>query len=327
MNQTPNRSGRSALSPEDLLILERRGMLTESERRRLHMCLASSDSLRVLRQMGRVFDAMSHVTPMNTAAEAQLTNTITQLACARRALPTRRRRSSNVIRALAAVTLLASLAAAGAALPWHRVVQRFARAQAPGQDTRIPPAGLGAPLGSLSAQAPVPSREHVDSAEIQSASALPSVSPGSAVTPFTAVNTSRVHEAAPGGAQTDPQSSAQLFSAANSLRREGQLPRASALYRLLQHQFPRSDEARLSYVMLARLELARGAAGQALAEFNNYLSQVPGGTLEQEALQGKAEALSRMGRTQEQRAVLNELRTRYPNSLYAVRAREQLAPK
>jgi TolA-binding protein len=120
-------------------------------------------------------------------------------------------------------------------------------------------------------------------------------------------------------------SAAGVFSAANAARRAGDTRRAIALYSQLQTEYPQSDEALVSYVLMARLELSRGAPAVALRQFDAYLARSAAGSLSQEALQGKAQALSSLGRKEEAAATWRRLLREFPNSVYAQSAREHLA--
>jgi predicted Zn-dependent protease len=81
-------------------------------------------------------------------------------------------------------------------------------------------------------------------------------------------------------------------------------------------------EARLSHIQLGRLLLASGSAAQALDQFDRYLRTTRQGPLVQEALDGKARALGRLGRDGEARAARRELQRRFPDSLYLEPDRE-----
>jgi TolA-binding protein len=120
------------------------------------------------------------------------------------------------------------------------------------------------------------------------------------------------------------ETSKQLFSAANAARRRGDVDAAIAGYHELQAKFPGSSEAALSRVSLGNLSLRRGASAQALEQFDAYLRQQAGGSLREEALRGKAEALGRLGRKAEARAAWKALLTQYPDSAYADLARSHL---
>src|SRR6185503_19272355 len=77
-----------------------------------------------------------------------------------------------------------------------------------------------------------------------------------------------------------------------------------------------SDESLMAAISLGELLLRRGEAAAAEAEFGRYLHQQPSGPLAEEALFGRARALTRLGRAEEARQVRRELARRFPASLY-----------
>jgi TolA-binding protein len=119
-------------------------------------------------------------------------------------------------------------------------------------------------------------------------------------------------------------SAAELFATANASRSEGQGRRALSLYGELQRRYPGSAETEVSHVSLGRVMLDLGQFSGALTQFNRYLSRKPGGSLAQEALFGKASALARLGRTEEERRTWESLLAQYPKSIYRDRASERL---
>lgn len=124
--------------------------------------------------------------------------------------------------------------------------------------------------------------------------------------------------------ELDPaRSPSTLFAAANLARRHGKAGEAAALYRQLQSRYPGSEEARLSLITHARLELDTGHATSALALFDQYLrsGRRP---LEAEAIVGRAQALRRLGRSAEEGAAWREVVRKYPDSAYAEQAAERL---
>jgi len=78
----------------------------------------------------------------------------------------------------------------------------------------------------------------------------------------------------------------------------------------------------VSRVALGRLLLASGDASGALREFDVYLAQ--GGAIAEEALVGRAVALQRLGRHEEESATWRQVLSRYPGSVNAERARQRL---
>jgi TolA-binding protein len=122
----------------------------------------------------------------------------------------------------------------------------------------------------------------------------------------------------------EPASAAKLFGEANQARRSGDIGRASGLYHLLQDQFPGSPEADLSRVTLALLLLDSGDAKGALSGFERYLASGSRG-LEAEALVGRARALGRLGRSDQEAVAWREVQRKYPRSIYGRQANERLA--
>jgi TolA-binding protein len=122
----------------------------------------------------------------------------------------------------------------------------------------------------------------------------------------------------------EPTSAAKLFGEANQARRSGDIGRASGLYHLLQDQFPGSPEADLSRVTLSLLLLDSGDAQGALSGFERYLAGASRG-LEAEALVGRARALGRLGRRDQEAAAWREVQRKYPGSIYGRQASERLA--
>jgi TolA-binding protein len=116
-----------------------------------------------------------------------------------------------------------------------------------------------------------------------------------------------------------------LFASANMARHDDNGPRASVLYRELQRRYPTSAEALVSRVSLGRVLLDRldDPAG-ALAQFDGYLAQTTHTALAEEALFGRATALSQLGRAEAERETWRTLLARYPSSVYADRARVRM---
>lgn len=119
-------------------------------------------------------------------------------------------------------------------------------------------------------------------------------------------------------------SAASLFDAANGARARGDRDRAIALYHDLQSRFAGTNEARVSRVTLGRFLLDGGDANGALSAFDTALRDRPG-ELEEEAMVGRALALRRLGRDNDEAAAWKSLLSVYPTSPHAARARARLA--
>ena len=105
-----------------------------------------------------------------------------------------------------------------------------------------------------------------------------------------------------------------MFERANTARRNEDHPAAEKLYRRLIDAHPTTREAMTSRVILGRMQLARGAAADALVSFDAYLAGTPHGTLEEQALIGRAQSLQALGRRTEERAAWRVLLERFPNT-------------
>jgi TolA-binding protein len=117
----------------------------------------------------------------------------------------------------------------------------------------------------------------------------------------------------------------ELFADANRARREGDVPLALRRYAELRRAYPGSREELTSRVVAGDLLLAEGPTRDALASFDSYLTASPTGTLAEEALVGRASALMRLGRGDEERAAWAQLLREHPDSVHAERARRRLA--
>lgn len=113
-----------------------------------------------------------------------------------------------------------------------------------------------------------------------------------------------------------------LFERASAARRQGRAGEAAALYQELQARFPRSSEAQLAVVLMARAHLDQGNAAAALAGFDAYLRG--GGALREEAMAGRALALGRLGRTAEEQQAWSALLAAFPRTSYAALAEKRL---
>jgi TolA-binding protein len=112
----------------------------------------------------------------------------------------------------------------------------------------------------------------------------------------------------------------ELFSAASRARVRGELDEAIRLSRELADRFPASPEAATVHLSLGMLYLQAGQPQRALDEFRSG----PSAHRPAEALWGESQALRRLGRIAEERAVLETLLERYPRAAYVAAARKRL---
>jgi TolA-binding protein len=126
-------------------------------------------------------------------------------------------------------------------------------------------------------------------------------------------------------ATSDPpgETAAELFAKAGAARLAGR-SEALALYDRLQQRHPTSPEAGLARAIVARMQLDRGDPQAALAGFDAYIAR-GGGALGEDAVAGRALALGRLGKADEERAAWTELLARFPRSGYADMARRRIA--
>ena len=297
MNEPKSRS----TDLEDLSVRARRGSLSETERRNFEHARASSASVNVAHQVGCDFDRIGAVRPSDDELIARV---VDKVARAPRSAVARRRGFR--LGLILAATLAAT--SAGAAL-WSARDEPRENSSVPAHSAAV--RGPERPAEHRSASDPAPSTEPTKVEQ--------SVKSEHVAAPLPATE-SRSHAVeAP-----EPVSAKSLFRDANAARRDGDFGRATALYAELERKFPRSDEARLSHVSVGKLLLSNGSVAEAERHFRAYLTS-GGGALAEEALVGRAQSLRALGRAAEESQVWQELLKRFPASVYATRARQQLA--
>jgi TolA-binding protein len=256
----------------------------------------------------------------------------------------RRRRSRLAVWGLAAAALITASGAVAASVsgnpPWQAVSQLFTPSKAPAEPVKKAQAPAPVSVARTSARASVEAPGNVDdvaptpiiAAVAENTAPRPMAKPKRADKTALAVSSPGVVEAesltslvtkepAP---IKEPSSAAKLFGEANQARRSGDVGRASGLYHLLQDQYGGSPEAELSRVTLALLLLDGGDARGALSGFERYLAG-SSRALEAEALVGRARALGRLGKRDQEAAAWREVQRKYPRSIYGRQATERLA--
>jgi len=120
------------------------------------------------------------------------------------------------------------------------------------------------------------------------------------------------------------ESASSLFERANGARRGADYVAAEDLYRRLLERYPSSREAATARIVLGRMLLSQGEPDAALALFDRYLADAPRGPLAEQALVGRAQCLSRLGRRDEERLAWRSLLETFPGSPSRTEALERL---
>ena len=328
------------LHPEELLdALRRDGTLAPGDRARLegHLdsCAPCAFEQLAVRDFARELDRDE---PADAASAAwALTRALADPRVAARvedgfppggwnAAPRRR------VRLLLVAAILLAAAAGAAAAAWYALVVIGRRAE-PAEPAARPPGepGLAGSVvySSPDAVGPPTAAPGARSGVPAAASPVPdevAVDPPAAVAPRPGERPVRPPATAVADAATESGDDAgALFSRANAARRARDYGSAATLYDELGHRFPGSREellARVTYGTLLLEVLDRPQ--RALGLFDSYLAAARGGTMTEEALVGRAVALGRLGRADEERAAWHALLAEFPGTTHAERARRRL---
>lgn len=291
-------------SIEDLSALLRRGELDGAERRRLELALGSSSEAQLLHRAGLELDQEGSLLPGDDALAERVKRRV--MARVLPAAPLRRRRL--LPWAIAAAVACVAVAAGGAVVGLRPLRAIFSTPVLLPASPSPSPRKLAAPATLRAA----PALSSVPAQLGQPTEALPAPPPASL---------SALPKPVP---SSDASSASELFASAASARRRGKAQEAMLLYDALQSRFPGSAEANAADMALGMLRLQRGSARSALPHFTRYLARNPRAELACEALWGKAQALSSLGRRAEARRSYQSLLDRCPDSTYAAAARSKL---
>lgn len=276
--------------PDNLLVASRKGTLTAEEQERLDTHVRQCSLCRLALAVGQDFDAVLETSPGDELIAARIARGPRDGSFG----GTRRARRASVV-VIAAAGVIAGAGLAAAAIGGWKL--RSERVASPALEHPPAPAAMPARPERIE-----PAKD-LTGPEAEPSTEVPAAPPPSAPPPLTA---------------------AELFAKANASRSEGNGRRALSLYGELQSRYPVSEETEISYVSLGRVMLDLGQSSGALSQFDRYLSRKPQGPLAQEALFGKASALARLGRLEEERRAWQTLLARFPNSVYRDRANERL---
>lgn len=246
------------------------------------------------------------------------------------AAPRPRPRASR--RARATSLIVAALLFTGAAAAWQLKLGMTQRRAEPQLTTAGAPAASQARPATFIAEhaAPGPDEAELDLQirKVSEASLVGSTRSHAAIPPHSAPSSPSTSAARPGAAAPSPDRApaAQLFVAANRERSAGRSRLAQQHYAELVRRFPKSPEARAARALSAQLALDTGSPDQALAEYDRYLSTADAApVLTEEALVGRARALSRMQDRAAERGAWLELLRRFPTTPARKEAEQRLA--
>jgi TolA-binding protein len=288
--------------PSDLLSLARRGPITRDESRELAAWVEGSPEARVLSEAAGVFDRDSSAQLGDDALLARIAARAVELKIPAAPAPSRPRKRASVLLLAAALVVVVSAATASSARLRHGAAAMFASLGGRSASDATPAAPMTA------APAPAPS-----AAPEETTPTTPEVAPEPAVSPA---------QPAPSTRAAAAEKASALFGRANAKRLAGDEAGSLALYRELGEKFPGTPEAFMAEMSLGKMLLAKGDAAGALVHFRRYASS--GGPLAVEAMWGQADALRRLGKTSDERRVLEKLLDSYPDSAYATAARKRL---
>lgn len=309
------------IHPEELFDKLSLGSLSEQEGERLRSHLATCSVCRFELDARGDFDDEFRSTLGGAAPRAEVS------------LPLPRRSRGRLRRAVIWTSAAAALFVATGALasvvsgkaPWEFVASITAPAPlaSAGHGGAPKPKAVGPAVAAvMPSAAPVaPALPVAPSADTASTCAGESCAGGAPTPPLT---TPSVRGLTPTATTENSLSASALFAGANRARASGDSGRAIQLYRSLQQKFPRSREAELSQLTLARLFLDNGDARSALGGFDAYLGR-GGRTLQAEALVGRALSLRALGRREAEITAWRDVLERHPRSVYARQASERLS--
>ncbi len=134
---------------------------------------------------------------------------------------------------------------------------------------------------------------------------------------------SAAQSAGPESPPATPVDAAALFEQASDARQRAAYDDAVRLYGDLLQRFPGSNEALAAHAILGRLLLDHGDPSGSLPHFDLYLA-ARHAPLREEALLGRAVALERLGRHDDEGVAWKALLDEFPASIHGTRARARL---
>jgi tetratricopeptide (TPR) repeat protein len=294
------------LHPDDLIDKQLAGTLSAEERVRLDTHIEQCSACQLECSLRADFDAELGPRTETPSVRLLVAEALKQPA-APTVTPMPRRKLPRIAIALCAALCLTGMAAAKSA-PVQAALRNLAAAFVPEQSA---PSDVAPPV--IAARAPAASAVVVPpvlAAPVLSVDAP--ATPTSTVAPMAAAHDATLQLPAPKTADA-------LFGEARALRSAGRMEEAERAYAGLIAQYPGTSAANTALVVSARMHLDQGNAGLALSRYNAYLHSTHR-ALREDALAGRALALTKLERTDEAARAWDDLLGAYPNSSYAKRA-------
>ena len=306
------------LHPEDLIERDATGRLTEAERIRLLSHLARCATCRLERQL-RVDFADDLQTEEVPEALVGLSARQGKLSAP---VPYRRHRWSLPRARTAWLLAAATLLIGGVAASATGVTRRIWSPQVEPVSAEFPAVSEAKKAKTAQARVSRHAETPVQPAPVDEAKAQPVESaPVVTAAPLPrAIPEPVAMRPALRPSETGP---ADLLAAEGDARRQGDYERVVSLHRQLLSRYAGSREAQVSRATVGRLLLDRGNPADALTSFDAYLG-AGAGSLEEEALVGRATALERLGRRDEAARAWGDVLAAFPQGPYATHARTRL---
>jgi tetratricopeptide (TPR) repeat protein len=304
--------------PDDLVVTSVRRPLSDIESQALAVHLGSCGACRAAAAM----TGLLAETPADERRHAEMVSRLAVALAAKHGLPTRRlaRGHQRWIRAAAVAVALALVSATAGAAAWITIAGARARRAAEITPRPLEPRAVVASTGARNRTPPPSGAPPAVAAGSEGAGAPASPAAGDLAPAAIEARPPPVRRRTPqtsrAPAAVPPPGAAHLFAGANALRRNGDTAEAIAAYRALEAAYPESEESCMAAISLGEILLRRGEPGAAEVQFSRYLGQRPSGPLAEEALFGRARALTRLGTAGEARGAWRELARRFPKSLY-----------
>jgi hypothetical protein len=304
------------LHPDELLSREASSTLTPREWADLSAHLQRCPACALERAARREAAAVRAPSDLDHAIAARVVSRI--LAGHERELASPKRGRAQGGRRLAYAALVLLLAS-GTAMAGVALVAQIRQRQA----ARLESEGRRSPRAPLAPAALEPARQPTE---------IPAPPPAVAVRSETgagrpvAVSRHRPAPASAARAEHAPVDGATLLAQAEDAESAGRIADANRLYDELHRGFAGTREEIVARALHGQLLLDRvGSPIRALALFEGYLATEPTGTLAEEVRVGRARALERLGRSDDERAAWLELLRAHPTSVHAAAARARLS--